>query len=324
MDEESQRPVAVKVLNTGTMDSVQVRRFEREALALRRLAHPGIAALLDLVDHGTERLMVMELLTGETLDHLVHRQGPLPPARAGALVVQVLSALADAHGEGIVHRDLKPSNLMLTDDGPLKILDFGVALIAGADPLTDAGLLVGTPSYMAPEQVTGAPVDARTDLYSAGLVLYFLVTGKLPFTGRTPALLAQARLDATPAPARSHIHGLPGWVDAVLARALARHPGERYQSADEFREALEAGIRSQPPTGGGVVLPPEAETVAMPIPDFARQALPSAPPAVAPVAAAGASRAGAGPAKRQPVSSGVMLAAAIVIAAVMALLLLIR
>ncbi len=315
LDTELNRDVAIKVLNTSTVDSVQVRRFEKEALALSRVAHPGIAAILDLIEHGKERLLVMELLEGETLDALVRRQGPLAPIRAAALIVQALAALGFAHREGVVHRDIKPGNLILTNAGPLKILDFGVALIAGTDPLTEAGFLVGTPAYMAPEQVTGAPVDARTDLYSMGLVFYFLVTGKLPFTGKTPALIAQARVDTDPVPARTHMHALPPWVESVLARAIARDPADRYQSADEFKAALEAGVRGQPLAGAGVMLEPEAETVAMQIPDFARKK---------PLGAAPAAPAARPAARRKPLSSGFMLVAALVIAAIMALMLLSR
>ncbi len=321
-DGELNREVAIKVLNTSTVDSVQVRRFEKEALALSRVAHPGIAAILDLIEHGNERLMVMELLQGETLDVIVRRQGPMLPVRAAALVVQALEALAYAHGEGVVHRDIKPGNLMLTDNGPLKILDFGVALIAGTDPLTEAGFLVGTPAYMAPEQVTGAQVDARTDLYSMGLVFYFLVTGKSPFAGKTPALIAHARIDTDPVPARTHMHALPEWVEAVLARALARDPAGRYQSAGDFRQALEAGIRNDPVTGSGVIIAPEAETVAMRVPDFARkkQAEKSTPTASPPAPAPG----WIGPSGRPPLSSRVMVTAALVIAALIVMLLLSR
>ena len=330
-DRQLGHDVAIKVLNTATVDSVQIRRFEKEALALARLAHPGIAAMLDLVEHQDERLMVMELVRGETLDHLVRRQGPLPPVRAAALLVQALSALADAHREGVIHRDLKPANLMLTEAGPLKILDFGVALVVGTDPLTDAGLLVGTPAYMAPEQVTGAPVDARTDVYSMGLVFYFLVTGKLPFAGKTPALMAQARVDVDPAPAVTHIRGLPSWVDRILAKALAREPTRRFQSAAEFREALEAGIRESPVTGSGIVIAPEAETVAMPVPSFARRAgttvqagaEPSGPPSLGAAPASASRPAPNAPPRppRRPVSAGTMRVAALILAALIVLLL---
>ncbi|HUF48810.1 MAG TPA: serine/threonine-protein kinase [Vicinamibacterales bacterium] len=278
-DEEAGRDVAIKVLNTATVDAVQIRRFETEAVALSRLAHPGIARILDVFEHDRQRLMVMDLLDGETLDHMVRARGPLLPARAATLIAQALSTLGDAHKAGIIHRDIKPGNLMLTAGGPLKILDFGVALVAGAERLTEAGLLVGTPAYMAPEQVTGEPVDARTDVYSMGLVLYYLVTAKLPFEGRTPALVAQARVTSAPEPARTHIHALPAWIEQALARALERQPADRFQTADQFRVALEDGIRNNPVKGPGIIISSDAETVAMPVPDFARLPRPPGPPA---------------------------------------------
>jgi len=339
-DTELDRDVAIKALNTSTVDSVQIRRFEKEALALTRLNHPGIAAMFELVEHENQRLMVMELLDGETLDRLVRRQGPMAPARAAALLAQALAALAEAHRAGIIHRDIKPGNLMLTAAGPLKILDFGVALVSGTDPLTEAGFLVGTPGYMAPEQVTGQPVDARTDLYAVGLVFYFLITGKSPFTGKTPALVAQARLDTDPTPAGTHIRGLPGWVDEVLARGIARKPDERFQSADDFKEALERGIRDQPIASSGVLIAPEDETVAMKVPDFARSpAVGSARSAPRPVGSQPPNRpvppsqpaseapgspepsSASRPRAREPFSSNFMLGAAIVIAALIAILL---
>jgi serine/threonine-protein kinase len=300
------RDVAIKVLNTATVDAVQIRRFETEATALSRLAHPGITAILEVAEHDDQRLIVMELLHGETLDRLVRRQGPLSPARAAALLVQALTALAEAHRVGIIHRDIKPGNLLLTDAGPLKILDFGVALIAGADRLTEAGLLVGTPAYMAPEQVTGGPVDARTDLYSVGLVFYHLVTGTLPFTGKTPALVADARVSSEPEPARSHMAGLPGWVDHVLERALTRQPAGRYQSADELCDALESGMRDHPAIASGIVIAPDAETMAMPIPSFAREK-----PAPAPASARG--RAASRPSARSLLAAAVLVIAALIV-----------
>ncbi|HSG01007.1 MAG TPA: protein kinase [Vicinamibacterales bacterium] len=324
-DTELDRDVAIKALNTSTVDSVQIRRFEKEALALTRLTHPAIAALLELVEHDNQRLMVMELVDGETLDRLVRRQGPMAPARAAALLAQALAALAEAHRAGIIHRDIKPGNLMLTAAGPLKILDFGVALVSGTDPLTEAGFLVGTPGYMAPEQVTGQPVDARTDLYAVGLVFYFLITGKSPFSGKTPALVAQARLDTDPTPAGTHIRGLPGWVDEVLARGIARKPGERFQSADDFREALERGIRNQPIVSSGVLIAPEDETVAMKVPDFARPpngpVSPSKPASEAPASPDSAPAPASRPPSREPFSARFMLGAAILIAALIAILL---
>jgi len=315
VDLDANREVAIKALNTATVDPVQIRRFETEAEALSRVGHQGITKVLDIVEHGKQRLMVMELLEGETLDRLVRQQGPLAFVRAAALLVQALAALDEAHRVGVVHRDIKPGNLLLTTTGRLKVLDFGVALVSGAERVTEAGMLVGTPGYMAPEQVTGAPVDARSDIYSAGLVFYFLVTGKLPFTGRTPALIADARVTGVPQPVRAYRHDAPDWVERLLARALVRDPDGRFQSAAEFREEVESGIRNHRVTGSGLVIAPEAETVAMPIPEFAPK-----PGAAANAESSVRRRApGAG-----PIGPGAALVAVFVLSALIALLLLIR
>jgi serine/threonine-protein kinase len=156
------------------------------------------------------------------------------------LVGQILDALGHAHRAGIVHRDLKPANLMLTDAGVVKVMDFGIARVAGTERMTSDGLMVGTPAYMAPEQVRGDEVDGRTDLYAAGVVLYRLLTGKLPFKAETAVAMIQSQLNERPTLARDVRGDLPHWLDGVLMRSLAKRPADRYQSADEFRRALDS------------------------------------------------------------------------------------
>jgi hypothetical protein len=147
---------------------------------------------------------------------------------------------------GVVHRDLKPANLMMTDSGAIKIMDFGIARVAGSDHLTQAGYMMGTPAYMAPEQVLGQEVDARADLYAIGVVLYRLVTGKLPFKGETPFAMAQSQLHDPPTPIRIARESTPAWVELLTARALAKSPADRFQTAEEFAQALRRGVSGLP------------------------------------------------------------------------------
>ena len=242
VDEALGREVAIKVLNPEIGDSDVLRRFRAEAVTLARLTHPGIATIYDLVESEHGLLMVMELVRGESLDKLSARAGALPPERAAYIIVRVLRALEHAHRAGVVHRDLKPGNVMVTDDGGVKVMDFGVARVRDTAHLTAAGHMIGTPAYMAPEQVLGTDVDGRADLYSVGVVLYRLLTGALPFKAETAISMAQKQLTEMPTPLGLHQPGLPDWCDAVLRRALAKSPEDRFQTAEEFRQALARAV----------------------------------------------------------------------------------
>src|SRR5262249_16687246 len=160
------------------------------------------------------------------------------PERAGYLVAQVLGALEHAHRAGIVHRDLKPANVMVTEHGGVKIMDFGIARVAGAEHLTNDGHMMGTPAYMAPEHVMAQDVDARADVYACGVVFYRLLTGNLPFQADTAIGMVQKQLSEAPTPVNSHREDLPEWCSRVLDKALAKSPADRYQSAGEFQQAL--------------------------------------------------------------------------------------
>ena len=269
VDEMLHRDVALKILNAELNDPGVGRRFRAEAVAIARLNHPGIATIFELFQHDGQWLMAIEFVRGQTLEDLVAHAGPVSVERAVDLVSQALAALAHAHGMGVVHRDLKPANLMLAESGRLKVMDFGIARVAGTEHLTSAGFLVGTPAYMAPEQVLGHEIDARTDLYAMGCVLYFLVTGKLPFPGTSPLELAESRIKGTPTPLRAVRSDLPVWLEQVLERALARAPPERHQSADAFRDAMRRGLGvvtsttnpAIPVTNPAIAVPPVSETV---------------------------------------------------------------
>ena len=238
VDETLDREVAVKVLNPEIGESAVVRRFRAEAMTLARLNHPGIATIYELFRTDDDLLMVMEFVRGETFDRMIERLGPLAPARAASLGAQVLDALGHAHRVGIVHRDLKPANLMLSEYGAVKIMDFGIARVVGTEHLTSDGLMMGTPAYMAPEQVLATEVDARADLYSVGVVIYRLLSGNLPFKADTAIAMAHKQLKDPPTPLRQFRAELPSWCEDVLWRALAKSPADRFQTADEFRDAL--------------------------------------------------------------------------------------
>ena len=153
VDETLHREVAIKVLNAELNDPEVAKRFRSEAITVARLSHPGIATIYELFEHGSEWLMVMEFVRGETLENMIARMGPLSAQRAAEFCMQALAALAHAHSMGVVHRDLKPANLMVTENGTIKVMDFGIARVSGGEHLTNAGFMMGTPSYMAPEQV---------------------------------------------------------------------------------------------------------------------------------------------------------------------------
>jgi eukaryotic-like serine/threonine-protein kinase len=238
IDETLHREVAIKVLNAELNDPEVAKRFRAEAITVARLSHPGIATIYELFQHEGQWLMVMEFVRGETLEHMAERMGTLSPQRAAEISMQCLAALAHAHSMGVVHRDLKPANLMITETGAIKVMDFGIARVAGTEHLTSAGYMMGTPAYMAPEQVTGNEIDARADLYALGVVFYRLTAGRLPFRGDTPFAMAQSQVNDPPTPIGTVRNDLPPWVEQVVVRALAKAPEERFQSAIEFHEAF--------------------------------------------------------------------------------------
>ncbi len=232
------REVAIKVLNPDLANPDIIKRFRVEATTLARLNHPEIATIFELLPSGTDLLMVMELVRGETLDELLERVGPMSPGLAARIIERILSALEHAHRAGIVHRDMKPANVMVTTAGGVKIMDFGIARVRGAEHMTIDGLLMGTPAYMAPEQGLGEEVDERTDLYSVGVMLYRLLTGALPFKADSPIAMLQRKVVDAPRALNQQREGLPEWCEAVVQRALARSPADRFQTAEEFRDAL--------------------------------------------------------------------------------------
>jgi serine/threonine-protein kinase len=238
VDEMLDRAVAIKVINPELTNTKIMKRFRAEATTLAKLSHPEIATIYELFQSEKDLLLVMELVRGETLEHICLRLGALPAETAASLAVKVLSGLEHAHRVGIVHCDIKPANIMVTEHGDIKIMDFGTARMRGAQHGTLDGNMVGTPAYMSPEQVLGQPLDGRADLYAVGVVLYRLLTARLPFDAESAIAVVQKQIAEAPTPLHVHRADLPDWCEPILQRALAKPPSERFQSADEFREAL--------------------------------------------------------------------------------------
>jgi serine/threonine protein kinase len=245
VDETLDREVAIKVLNPDLTDADVLKRFRGEAVTLARLSHPGIATIFELHHHSDDLLMVMEFVRGETFHDLSDRLGAIAPPQAAHLCMQVLDALGHAHRAGVVHRDLKPANLMITESGAVKIMDFGIARVLGSEHFTHGGYMMGTPAYMAPEQVLGREIDGRADLYSVGVVLYRLLSGRLPFNADTAISMVQMQISEAPAPILSFKPDLPAWCNGVIERALAKSAADRFQSAEEFRSTLLAAVTPQ-------------------------------------------------------------------------------
>nr|WP_283251097.1 protein kinase [Rhabdothermincola salaria] len=234
------RAVAVKILHPHLADDEGFRaRFRSEAVSVARLVHPSIVAIYDTCnDDGTEAI-VMELVRGRTLrEFLDERGGRLDPVEVVHIGADVAAALTCAHRAGIVHRDMKPANILLSDDGRVLVTDFGIAKVLDQPDMTQTSTLLGTVKYLAPEQVEGAPVDARTDVYALGAVLYEALCGSPPFVGDNPAALALRRLQHDPPPLADRVRGVPPELDQAIRRALARRPDDRFARADDLRTAL--------------------------------------------------------------------------------------
>lgn len=220
-----------------------VARFKREAQAAGRLSHENIVGVFDYGETDEIAYIVMEFIEGSSLKSLVDPGLPVAPARTGELMLQVLAGLDYSHRKGIVHRDIKPANVMLTPEGKVKLADFGIAKIASSS-MTSVGVILGTPAYMPPEQFLGEPADARSDIYAAGAMLFHLLTGKRPYEGN-PTSIMQRVLNASLPPLPSdRVTGLGQAWDAVIKKAMARAPEERFQSAAEFAEAVSSALRA--------------------------------------------------------------------------------
>jgi DNA-binding NarL/FixJ family response regulator/tRNA A-37 threonylcarbamoyl transferase component Bud32 len=240
-DERLGRDVAIKMLLPHVRDTTR-KRFQQEANAAAQLNHPNIMAMFD-IDEENERLyLVLEYVEGVSLSHYV----PASPETVVKLGVQIANALQYAHDREIIHRDIKPANIKVTAQGQVKLMDLGLALPREAVRVTQAGMVIGTPAYLSPEQAKGEKLDLRTDIYSLGIVLYEMATGQLPFNADDIGALLLQQVKQSPPPPRLLNAAIPVELEAVILKALEKNPARRYQSAGALAEALEASLLSAP------------------------------------------------------------------------------
>lgn len=247
-DRSLDRPVAIKELVPEfATDPSFVERFRREAQAAANLAHPNIVGVYDWGTQDGTYFIVMEYIDGPSLSQVIRRDGPLHPRRAAELAGEVAGALGFAHSRGVVHRDVKPGNVLLTGSGQSKVTDFGIAraLSSPDEDLTQAGSVMGTATYFSPEQAQGLPVDPRSDLYSLGVVLYEMVTGRAPFVGDAPLAIAYKHVQDRPAAPSTIITDLPRGIDAIIMKLLSKRPDDRYASAEELRMDLRRFLQGE-------------------------------------------------------------------------------
>jgi serine/threonine protein kinase len=216
-----------------------VERFRTEAVALARLNHPNIAMLYNYIVHNNQYYMILEFVRGERLDNFLTRRSPVPWLEVFSIISQILQGLDHAHRLGIIHRDIKPSNLMSTLSGRLKIMDFGIARILQSTRLTRTGQMIGTLEYMSPEQIKGLETDARTDVYSTGIVAYEMLTGRPPFQRNTDYELIKSQIEEQPMDIRDIRSDIPDCVASIIARSLEKDPDKRFSSANDFMAAIE-------------------------------------------------------------------------------------
>ena len=265
-DLQLRRPVAIKRLRPDMVNNPRFRaRFAREAQAAARLSHSAIVAVYD---SGEERkatgppipFIVMELIEGRSLRSVLHEAGKIAPVRALEYTSRVLEALACSHAAGIVHRDIKPANVMLTNTGAVKVADFGIARPVSdtTGTVTLAGTVVGTPQYLSPEQARGEAVDARSDIYSVGCMLYELLVGEPPFTGDSPVSIVVQHVSDAPAPPSATNGDVSTDTDSIVLKALAKDPADRYQSASEMKADIERVFSGQQPEATALL---EAPTI---------------------------------------------------------------
>lgn len=257
-DTRLNRDVAIKILRSDlARDSSFILRFRREAQAAAALIHPSIVAMFDsgeqkLVESGGAELavpfIVMELVSGRTLRQVLHEEGPLPPVKASRVMADTVRALGYSHANGIIHRDVKPANVMLSDAGEVKVMDFGIAraIADTAATMTNTAVVIGTAQYLSPEQAQGQDVDARSDLYSAGCLLYETLTGRTPFVGDSPVAVAYQHVGEAPIPPSRLVETIPPDLDAIVLHSLAKSPDERYQSAEDMAADLDRFVRGEP------------------------------------------------------------------------------
>jgi eukaryotic-like serine/threonine-protein kinase len=258
-----ERAVALKVLHDSHhADAEAIERFRREARAVAQLSHPNIVSVIDRGEADGKQFIVFELVEGESLKDLIQRTGPLPVPRALELAIEIGRALAFAHQHGIVHRDVKPQNVVLNGDGAAKVTDFGIARSLEGDGVTLTGTVLGTSNYIAPEQATGGPVDACTDVYALGVVLFELLAGDVPYTGESFLAVAMRHAHDPVPDLRELRPEVPERLAHAVTRAMAKEPTDRFRSMDDFVEELVHCLVD--PDGNGDRVDAEVTIVAAP------------------------------------------------------------
>jgi serine/threonine-protein kinase len=241
LDIRLDRPVAVKVMDSRYASDPQfLARFQLEARAVARLKDPGLVAVYDQGLESQHPFLVMELVEGGTLRELLRERGPMPPHAVAAVLRPVLGALAVAHRAGLVHRDVKPENVLISDEGEVKIADFGLVRAMAEAGITSASVILGTAAYLSPEQVGTGSAGPRSDVYAVGILAYELLTGITPFTGDTALAVAYQRMDNDVPPPSALIRGVPAQFDELVLRATSRDPANRYADALAMRAELDA------------------------------------------------------------------------------------
>ena len=235
------RQVALKVMDSRYADDREfLTRFQREARAIARLKSPGLVALYDQGTDAAHPFLVMELVDGGTLRELLRERGPMPPHAVVAVLRPLLSGLGVAHHAGLVHRDVKPENVLISRDGEVKLVDFGLVRATAEAGITSTSVILGTAAYLSPEQVLGAETGPRSDVYAAGIMAFELLTGTTPFKGDSAITVANQRLDQDVPPPSSVIDGVPGQFDEFIARATAREADARFSDAAAMGAELDA------------------------------------------------------------------------------------
>ncbi|MFZ1162501.1 protein kinase domain-containing protein [Mycobacterium sp.] len=241
LDTRLDRPVALKVMDSRYAGDQQfLTRFQLEARTVARLKDPGLVAVYDQGLDARHPFLVMELVEGGTLRELLAERGPMPPHAVAAVLRPVLGGLAAAHRAGLIHRDVKPENVLISDEGEVKIVDFGLVRAVAEAGITSASVILGTAAYLSPEQVRDGNASPRSDVYAAGIVAYELLTGHTPFSGDSALSVAYQRLDTDVPPPGNLISGVPAQFDELVGRATARDPADRYADAQDMAAELDA------------------------------------------------------------------------------------
>ena len=282
-DTELERKVALKLLPDEAADRPErLERFRREAKALAALSHPNIVTVHSIEEANGRRFLAMELVEGASLDKMLPPRG-LPLPKIFDVAIQIADALAAAHDKGIIHRDLKPANVMVTHDGQVKLLDFGLARLVTTseadtlEQLTNQGVVMGTAPYMSPEQLQGLEVDQRTDIFSFGVVLYEMVSGTRPFQGNSGAALASSILRDSPSAVTDVRADLPQRLGQITHQCLEKEPDRRFQTAKDVRNQLDSLRREVVSTDAR----PESRTPAVATPSISVRRITSVAPALA-------------------------------------------